>query len=234
VYDINRRFRELRGDRPPSDDLSKELSLFMVRETGSKFGLIGGFPRNRFLSNRDSAHLTRLINAVKRIGEYHREYSEGNQEPRLLELIDHYLRVLQRFQKITISPPFTGEKIKQWLADDASGLLRRLREEARQTELSIASRYRESEHKQFLEVSERSRWLTSVGLGKHLEPPPRWLSHPRTDQVVRNPKEIKEIYIESGAPLLQKREILSTKSEGSPKDPTPPELENRPFMPRKK
>src|SRR2546421_3329374 len=137
----------------------------MVRETGSRFGLIGGFPRNRVLSNRDSAHLTRLINAVKRIGEYHREYSA-----RLLELIDHYLRVLQRFQKITISPPFTGEKIKQWLADDAPGLLRRLREEARQTELRIASRYRESEHKQFLEVSGRSRWLTSVGLGKHLEP----------------------------------------------------------------
>ena len=232
VYDINRRFRELRGGRPPSDELSKELSLFMVRETGSRFGLIGGFPRNRVLANRDSAHLTRLANAVKRLGEYHREYSEGNQDPRLLELIDHYLRVLQRFQKLTISPPYTDDKIKQWLTDDATELLRRIREEVRQTEYSIASRYREAEHKQFLEVSGRSKWLTSVGLGKHLEPPPRWLSHPRTDQIVRNPKEIKKIYIESGAPLLQNRKTLGTLT-GPPRDPVPPEVENRPFVPEK-
>src|SRR2546421_3799740 len=50
---------------------------------------------------------------------------------------------------------------------------------------------------------------------------------------VLNSKEIKEIYIESGAPLLQRREILSTNSGGTPKDPAPPELESRPFVPEK-
>src|SRR3984957_18885858 len=123
---MNGRIRELRGGRPPSDELSKELSLFMVRETGSRFGLIGGFPRNRVLANRDSAHLTRLANAVKRLGEYHREYSEGNQDPRLLELIDHYLRVLKnsRFPHLTQTirlsnglrttpPKFFAESVKK-------------------------------------------------------------------------------------------------------------------------
>jgi hypothetical protein len=112
---------------------------------------------------------------------------------------------------------------------EAADLLCKLREDIRKTENSISRRYRETEHKQFLEVSERSRWLTSVGLGKHIEPPPRWVSHPITEQIVKNPREIKEIYLRSGAPLLQKRRELSTETGGSPRDPEPPDTANRTF-----
>ena len=93
---------------------------------------------------------------------------------------------------------------------ESPNLLRTLREDTRKSELSISNRYRETEHKQFLAVSERSRWLASVGLGKRIEPPPRWVSHPSTEQIVRDPREIKQLYITSGAPLLQNKQELST------------------------
>ena len=202
----------------------------MVHEAGSRFGFIGGSARSKLHSNRDYSHLSRQINAIKRIGEYLRAYSEGTQEPRLWELINHYLKVLSRFQKITIGTPLTEEKVTQWLASEAADLLRKLREDIRKTETSISSRYREAEHTQFLNVSERSKWLTSVGLGKHVEPPPRWISHPTTEQIIKDPKKIKELYLKSGAPLLQKKRELGTETGGSPRTPEPPRIRDRIFV----
>ena len=229
ILEINQKWKITRGSRPPSDDLSIELALYMVQEAGYRFGFTGGPVRNKTRSHRGYSHLARQINAIKRIGEYLRALSEGSRDPRLWELIVHYIRVLSRFQKVTLPPPFTVEEVNHWYVGEAANLLRQLREDVKKSELSISNRYRETEHKQFLDVSERSRWLTSVGLGKHIEPPPRWVLHPSTEQIIRDPREIKQTYLTSGAPLLQKKQELSTETGGSPRDPKPPDIRDRPF-----
>ena len=228
VFEINQKWRMARGSKPPSDDLSMELALFMVQETGNRFGFIGGYARNKVHANKDSAIINRQINAIKRIGEYLRS-SEGSQEPRLWELIVHYLKVLNRFQKITIFPPSTEDQVREWYAKEALDLLRSLREESRKNELSISNRYREAEHKQFLDITQRSKWLASVGLGKQVEPPPRWISNSEDEKIVQNPKEVKDLYLRSGAPLLQKKRELNTDLGGVPRNPEPPEITKRPF-----
>ena len=109
VLEINEKWKITRGSRTPSDDLSVGLALYMVQETGYRFGFTGGSARNKTRSHREYSHLARQINAIKRIGEYLRAYSEGNQEPRLWELITHYIRVLSRFKQIPLpSPPTAG------------------------------------------------------------------------------------------------------------------------------
>ena len=62
--------------------------------------------------------------------------------------------------------------------------------------------------------------MSSVGLGKQIEPPPRWITHPKNKRIVRNPKEIKDIYIQSGASLLQKKKALSMETEENSRNPS--------------
>jgi exonuclease III len=199
--------KSLLGPPASPDERSRQLATFMVKETGKLTGFIGG-PHGNPLCNRQTSKILRLIRAVKRIIEYHRESQENGQNERLMELMTHYFEVLGRYHRVPMAPPFTYEGISGWVRDHSGNLLKALRVRANLIGGSIMSRYQQTEDRLFRDQCSRSRWLSTVGLGKQTKPPPRAIVDSKSARIIRDPAEIKRVYVQEGASLLQNRKEL--------------------------
>jgi hypothetical protein len=200
----------------------------MVAETGRLTGFVGGPAGNR-LVNRQTTPILREIRAIKQICEYHRESQENGQCERPLELMTHYLQVLGRGHRIPMDPPYTYSDVNGWIRDHAGSLLKALRLKVSHIEGSILRHYHQTEDRLFQDQSSRSQWLDTVGLGKQVKPPPRTIIDSKSNRIIRDPAEIKKVYIQEGAPLLQNEKEAPSQSDPSPDHPglDAPDLETR-------
>src|SRR5262249_12377328 len=149
----------------------------------------GGPPRP-FLMNCNTTEILRQIRAVKRIGEYHRDYSH-NPSQRATELIEHYIRVVRKYNEVSVPLPYSPQDTQQWLEREGKCLLEQLRKQTLTEASSVQAKYQSLENELFKDCSSRSKWLEIVGLGKVKNPPPRTITCTTTNKLVRDPAEIK-------------------------------------------
>lgn len=124
----------------------------MVEETGD----LQGYGRGHRTDSRQFAKLQRLINAVKRLGEMNRWIEDFGMNDRCIELMAHYLEVLERDRNFHIPPPYSLEKVGNWIRNESGKYLEDLRKEITEINESIRLRYQQSENRLFQNPSTRS------------------------------------------------------------------------------